>query len=93
MIVPVVGNFGGLEALRVNGCGLWQKEAVVLASHTSTLEQYLHQDGTWPKLLRERRDIPRRPQAPSSVRSAVDLAAPASAPALLQVASLLVLLR
>ncbi len=47
LLVPVVGNFGGVKALRAVGKYVRDHGAVVSAFYLSNVEQYLVQDGIW----------------------------------------------
>jgi hypothetical protein len=49
LLVPVVGNFAGPKALRSVAGYLQEREAVVTAFYASNVEQYLFQDGLWPR--------------------------------------------
>ena len=49
LVVPVVGNFGGPKAIRAVGRYLKERGAVVSAFYLSNVEQYLRQDGLWPR--------------------------------------------
>ncbi len=46
-IVPVVGNFGGPQALRAVAAYLKQRRMTVGAFYASNVEQYLERDGLW----------------------------------------------
>lgn len=47
LVIPVVGNFGGSQALRAVAGWLRQHDATVGAFYTSNVEQYLRRDGLW----------------------------------------------
>jgi hypothetical protein len=47
LIVPVVGNFGGAQALRAVGAHVRELGARVNTFYLSNVEQYLRQDGIW----------------------------------------------
>jgi hypothetical protein len=49
MVVPLVGNFVGAKAIRAVGDYLKQRGATVSVFYVSNVEQYLRQDGTWPR--------------------------------------------
>ncbi len=49
LIVPLVGNFVGPKAIRAVGDYLKERGATVSAFYVSNVEQYLRQDGTWPR--------------------------------------------
>ena len=49
MVVPLVGNFVGPKAIRAVGDYLKQRGATVSVFYVSNVEQYLRQDGTWPR--------------------------------------------
>src|SRR5580704_1890217 len=49
MVVPLVGNFAGPKAIRAVGDYLKQRGALVSVFYVSNVEQYLRQDGTWPR--------------------------------------------
>jgi hypothetical protein len=58
MIVPVVGNFGGLKALRAVGSYLRQRGMIVSAFYVSNVEQYLRQDGLWGRFCTNTSGLP-----------------------------------
>ncbi len=49
LIVPLVGNFVGTKAIPAVGDFLRAHGATVSAFYVSNVEQYLRQDGTWPR--------------------------------------------
>ncbi len=49
LIVPLVGNFVGPKAIRAVGDYLRERGATVSTFYVSNVEQYLRQDGTWPR--------------------------------------------
>jgi hypothetical protein len=49
MVVPLVGNFVGPKAIRAVGDYLKQRGATVSVFYVSNVEQYLRQDGSWPR--------------------------------------------
>jgi hypothetical protein len=49
LLVPIVGNFAGQKALRSVGAYLREREVTVTTFYTSNVEQYLFQDGLWPR--------------------------------------------
>jgi hypothetical protein len=49
LLVPVVGDFAGPKAIRSVGKYLKEAGAVVSAFYLSNVEQFLNQNGVWPK--------------------------------------------
>jgi hypothetical protein len=49
LVVPLVGNFAGPKAIRAVGDYLKLQGATVSVFYVSNVEQYLRQDGTWPR--------------------------------------------
>jgi len=49
LVVPVVGNFAGSRALRAVGDYIRRHGSFVMAFYLSNVEQYLYQDGVWPR--------------------------------------------
>jgi hypothetical protein len=49
LVVPLVGNFAGPKAIRAVGDYLKQRDATVSVFYVSNVEQYLRQEGTWPR--------------------------------------------
>jgi hypothetical protein len=49
LIVPIVGDFAGPKALREIGAFLRDRGAVVTAFYVSNVENYLRNNGVWPK--------------------------------------------
>ena len=49
LLVPVIGNFVGAKAVRAVSDYLKAKGATVSAFYVSNVEEYLRQDGTWPR--------------------------------------------
>lgn len=49
LLVPVVADFAGPKAIRAVGKYLADHRATVGAFYTSNVEQYLFQDGVWPR--------------------------------------------
>jgi hypothetical protein len=47
LVVPVVGNFAGVKALRAIGSFLREKGTTVSAFYLSNVEEYLRRDGIW----------------------------------------------
>jgi hypothetical protein len=47
LIVPLVGNFAGLRAIRAVGQYLKDRRATVAVFYVSNVEEYLQQDGVW----------------------------------------------
>jgi hypothetical protein len=58
MIIPVVGNFAGMSAIRAVGDYLREHAATVSAFYTSNVEQYLFMDGSWPSFYRNTASLP-----------------------------------
>jgi hypothetical protein len=48
-LVPIVGDFAGPKALRAIGHFATRRGAAVSAFYVSNVEEYLRQDGTWPR--------------------------------------------
>jgi hypothetical protein len=57
-IVPVVGNFAGLKALRGIGEYLRGRNLTMSAFYLSNVEQYLRQDGIWDAFCRNVATLP-----------------------------------
>jgi hypothetical protein len=49
LVVPLVGNFAGPKAIRAVGDYLKERDATVSVFYVSNVEQYLRQEGTWPR--------------------------------------------
>lgn len=64
LIIPVVGDFGGLTALRAVGSYLRDHGAEVTAYYTSNVEQYLFQSDSWRAFYQ---NVSLLPLNPSSV--------------------------
>jgi len=58
LIVPVVGNFAGPNAIRAVGKYVKEKEGTVSAFYLSNVEQYLQQDGIWDDFCRNVAALP-----------------------------------
>jgi hypothetical protein len=58
LVVPVIGNFGGTKAIRAVGRYLKERGAVVTAFYLSNVEQYLRQDGLWPRFCENVATLP-----------------------------------
>jgi len=52
LVVPVVGNFAGIKAIRAVGQYLKERGATVSTFYLSNVEQYLNQDGKWNAFCR-----------------------------------------
>ena len=57
-IVPLVGDFAGVKALRSVGTYLSEHGATVSVFYTSNVEQYLFQNGVWPAFARNVATLP-----------------------------------
>ena len=58
LIVPVVGDLAGPKAVRAIGRYLDEHDLRVAAFYTSNVEQYLFQDGTFPRFARNLEALP-----------------------------------
>jgi hypothetical protein len=58
LIVPVVGDFAGPQALRAVGRYVRQRGAVVGAFYTSNVEQYLFRNGVWNRFYANLATLP-----------------------------------
>jgi hypothetical protein len=58
LLVPIVGNFAGQKAIRSVGGYLKEREATVTTFYTSNVEQYLFQDGLWPRFAANLSTLP-----------------------------------
>ena len=58
LVVPVVGDFAGPEALRAIGDYLREHGAVVGAFYVSNVEMYLERNGTWATFCANAASLP-----------------------------------
>jgi hypothetical protein len=58
LLVPLVGNFAGPKAIRSVGAYLKDRGATVATFYTSNVEQYLFQDGLWPRFAANLSTLP-----------------------------------
>ena len=58
LIVPIVGNFAGLKALRSVGKYARDHQEVISAFYVSNVEQYLFQDGIWDEFYQNVATLP-----------------------------------
>jgi hypothetical protein len=58
LLVPVVGNFGGLKALKSIAGYLKSRGLVVSAFYVSNVEQYLRQNGIWEQFCGNAHTLP-----------------------------------
>jgi hypothetical protein len=58
LIVPVVGDFAGPQALRAVGRYVRQRGAVIGAFYTSNVEQYLFRNGVWNRFYANLATLP-----------------------------------
>jgi hypothetical protein len=57
-IVPLVGNFSGLHALKVLGSCLRDSHEKITVFYASNVEQYLIRDLTWPNSIENLKQLP-----------------------------------
>jgi hypothetical protein len=58
LIVPVVGDFGGVRALRAVGGYLKEHNAVVSTFYASNVEEYLFKSNTWSRFVGNVTELP-----------------------------------
>ena len=58
LLVPVVGNFGGMKAIRAVGRYLKDHGTVVSVFYLSNVEMYLHQQNLWDDFCRNTATLP-----------------------------------
>ena len=63
LLVPVVGNFSGVKAIRAVGEYIRTKGATVSAFYLSNVEQYLYQDRVWNTFCRNVATLPLDPSS------------------------------
>jgi hypothetical protein len=58
-LVPIVGDFAGPKAIRAIGRFAARRGAAISAFYVSNVEEYLRQDGTWPRFCANVAALPR----------------------------------